>query len=167
MVGYSGTPLPQKLGIKPQSKLGLWAAPADFAHTLGALPTGVTISDVARGTSLLDVMVCFVSTYAQLEKTLPRAQARLEPSGGLWICWRKKSAVKAADILSDVTEDDIRNLALRSGLVDNKVCAVDTIWSGLRLVVRLRDRPAKPAPAPAPKTSRKTVKRTVMPRRKP
>src|ERR1700761_590167 len=114
MVGYSGTPLPRKLGIEPQSKLGLWAAPADFAHTLGALPTGVTTSDVARGTSLLDVLVCFVTTYAELEKILPRAQARLAPSGGLWICWRKKSAVKAAGIHSDVTEDDVRNLGLRS-----------------------------------------------------
>ena len=164
MAGYSGTPLPQKLGIKPQTKLGLWAAPEGFAHTLGPLPTGVTSSDISRGSSLLDVLVCFVNSYAELEKVLPRAQARLDPRGGLWLCWRKKTVAKASGIASDVTEDHVRGLALRAGLVDNKVCAIDAVWSGLRVVVRLKDRPAR---ALAPKTSRKSEKRTVMPRRKP
>lgn len=164
MTGYSGTPLPQKLGIKPQAKLGLWAPPEGFAHTLGSLPTGVTTSDISRGRSLLDVLICFVSSYAELKEILPRAQARLDPHGGLWLCWRKKSALKASGAHTDVTEDHVRGLALRAGLVDNKVCAIDASWSGLRVVVRLEDRPAR---TPAPKTSRKTEKRTVMPRRKP
>jgi len=142
MAGYSGTPLPQKLGLKPGARFGTYAAPADFARTLGALPPGVSQTDGARGRSPLDVIVCFAESRAALEKLLPRAQQRLDPSGGLWICWPKKASGRT----TDVTEADVRRLGLAQGLVDNKVCAVDEIWSGLRLVVRLANRPsAKPA----------------------
>ena len=83
-------------------------------------------------------MVCFAASRADLLRMLPRAHKRkLHPSGGLWICWPKK----ASGIATDVTESDVRNLGLAAGLVDNKVCAVDQTWSGLRLVVRLEDRP--------------------------
>ncbi|MET0795651.1 MAG: DUF3052 family protein [Polyangiaceae bacterium] len=140
MAGYSGTPLPQKLGLKPGARFGVWAAPATFTRTLGALPSGVSLSDASRGASALDVIVCFVSSRADLSRFLPRARKRLDPSGGLWICWPKK----ASGVKTDVTESDVRNLGLASGLVDNKVCAIDEVWSGLRLVVRLADRP-KPA----------------------
>jgi hypothetical protein len=164
MAGYSGAPLPQKLGLKPGARLGLWTAPSGFARTLGTLPAGVTSSDVARGSSPLDVLVCFASSRAELTRLLPKAQQRLEPSGGLWICWPKK----ASGVNTDVTENDVRNLGLAAGLVDNKVCAIDDTWSGLRLVVRVKDRP-KPTAAPRatqPKTSKKTAKRSVSRRAK-
>ncbi len=137
MAGYSGTPLPQKLGLKPNARFGTWSAPDGFAKQLGALPTGVTLGNAARGTSVLDVIVCFVGSLAELERILPRAQKRLAPNGGLWLCWPKK----ASGIKTDVSENDVRNLGLASGLVDNKVCAIDEVWSGLRLVVRVRVRP--------------------------
>ena len=156
MVGYSGTPLPQKLGLKPRARFGVWAPPKGFVETLGALPEGVTMSDAARGSAALDVIVCFVASRVELERRLPRAQRRLDPQGGLWVCWPKK----ASGVATDVTESDVRRLGLGCGLVDNKVCAVDEVWSGLRLVVRLKDRPrsAPPARAVPPKTSRKTTK---------
>ena len=159
MAGYSGTPLPQKLGLKPGARLGLWAAPNSFARTLGALPAGVTSTDAARGSSPLDVLVCFAASRVDLVRLLPKAQQRLEPNGGLWICWPKK----ASGIVTDVTERDVRNLGLAAGLVDNKVCAIDEIWSGIRLVVRVKDRP-KRAAAPRvgqPKASKKTAKRSA------
>jgi Protein of unknown function (DUF3052) len=139
MAGYSGTPLPQKLGLKAGARLGVWAAPQGFARTLGALPAGVVSSDASRGSTLLDVLVCFVASRADLARRLPRAQKRLQPDGGLWICWPKK----ASGVVTDVTENDVRNLGLASGLVDNKVCAIDETWSGLRLVVRVVDRPGR------------------------
>src|SRR3954471_17657289 len=141
MAGYSGTPLPQKLGLKPEARFGVWGEPPTFARTLGAMPKGVLISDASRGSSILDVTVCFVSWRAELSRLLPRAQKRLAPSGGLWLCWPKKSS----GVPSDVTENDVRGAGLAAGLVDNKVCAIDDVWSGLRLVVRIKDRP-KAAP---------------------
>ena len=159
MAGYSGTPLPQKLGLKPGARFAAWAAPEGFARTLGALPQGVTMGDAARGSSPLDVIVCFAPSRAELNRLLPRAQRRLDPQGGLWICWPKK----ASGMKTDITEHDVRQLGLDSGLVDNKVCAIDEVWSGLRLVVRLRDRPKAISPirAAQPKTSRKTGKGNV------
>jgi len=140
MAGYSGTPLPQKLGIKVGARVGLIAAPAGFERTLGALPLGAKASDGARGASPLDVIVCFAGSRAELARLVPKAQARLDPNGGLWVCWPKK----ASGVATDLTETDVRTLGLKLGLVDNKVCAVDEVWSGLRLVVRVSDRP-KPA----------------------
>ncbi|HEY4106155.1 MAG TPA: hypothetical protein VGM44_19785 [Polyangiaceae bacterium] len=136
MAGYSGTPLPQKLGLKPSARFGIVAAPKDFATTLGALPQGVTVTDAARGNSSLDVILCFADSLAKLARTLPRAHERLASNGGLWICWPKK----ASGIATDVTEADVRRLGLARGLVDNKVCAIDETWSGLRMVIRVVDR---------------------------
>jgi len=146
MAGYSGTPLPQKLGLKPGSRFGALAAPKNLGAALGTLPAGVTASDAARGSSLLDVILCFATSRDALERLLPRAQRRLDPNGGLWICWPKKTS----GITSDLTEGDVRRLGLAAGLVDNKVCAIDEIWSGLRFVVRLADRP-KPDRARKPR----------------
>ncbi|HEY3256943.1 MAG TPA: hypothetical protein VGJ91_23465 [Polyangiaceae bacterium] len=137
MAGYSGTPLPKKLGLKPNYRFGTWAAPEGFTKQLGPLPPGVTPTDAARGRSTLDLIVCFVGSLAELRRVLPRARKRLDPSGGLWLCWPKK----ASGLKTDVGEQDVRSLGLASGLVDNKVCAIDEVWSGLRLVVRVRDRP--------------------------
>ncbi|HEY0464719.1 MAG TPA: hypothetical protein VGC79_10940, partial [Polyangiaceae bacterium] len=134
MAGYSGTPLPRKLGLKPNARFGAWNAPVGFEKQLGALPLGVTLGDASRGTSPLDVIVCFVNSRAELERLLPRARKRLAPDGGLWLCWPKK----ASGIKTDVGENEVRSLGLASALVDNKVCAIDETWSGLRLVIRVR-----------------------------
>lgn len=138
MAGYSGTPLPRKLGIKPASRLGLLNAPPDFTETLGELPDGVTPGAMKRGP--YDVIVLFARNDKELARALPAARQRLDPAGGLWIAWPKKSS----GIPTDITEGEVRARGLAIGLVDNKVCAIDDTWSGLRFVVRLSDRPAKP-----------------------
>jgi hypothetical protein len=151
MAGYSGTPLPQKLGIKAGARVGLSKAPAGFAATLGALPEGVAVGDAdARGGGTFDVLVAFVVTAGELPVVFARLGRRLDPAGGLWIGWPKKKPKRDASALrTDVTETVVREVGLAAGLVDNKVCAIDDTWSGLRFVVRLADRPAR-AKAPAP-----------------
>ncbi len=133
--GYSGTPLPRKLGIKPGARLGLLAEPDGFGDALGELPPGVTIRHSARGP--LDVIVAFFTARRELERRLPAAVRALDSAGGLWIAWPKR----ASGVPTDVGEGLVRELGLAAGLVDNKVCAIDATWSGLRLVYRLRDRP--------------------------
>ena len=154
MAGYSGTPLPQKLGLKPEARLGIWAAPPDFSRTLGALPARVKVGDAARGSSAFDVIVCFVESCAELDRRLPRLSKRLDPAGGLWLCWPKK----ASGLATDLTEAEVRARGLAAGLVDNKVCAIDAVWSGLRFVVRVQDRPKAPRRA-EPAASKKAPKR--------
>lgn len=135
MAGYSGTPLPQKLGIKPGARLALLRAPAGFDATLGALPAGVRVLTSARAP--LDVAVCFSTQRADVAARFERLAAALAPAGGLWIAWPKRGAALATDL----NENIIREIGLAAGLVDNKVCAIDDTWSGLRFVRRLRDRP--------------------------
>jgi hypothetical protein len=137
MAGYSGTPLPKKLGIKPESTLALVGAPEDFAVTLGELPPGVRTKTRAAGPA--DVVVAFFERRTKLEGRLAALAQVIHPDGGLWIAWPKRSS----GVETDITEDVVRELALAGGLVDNKVCAIDETWSGLRLVYRLRDRPRK------------------------
>ena len=132
--GYSGTPLVRKLGIKPDSRVGLMGAPDGFDETLGELPDGVTVRRSARGP--LDVIVAFTVSRAELERRLPVLRRSLDQAGGLWIAWPKR----ASGVATDVGEGVVRELGLAAGLVDNKVCAIDEVWSGLRLVYRLRDR---------------------------
>jgi hypothetical protein len=136
VAGYSGTPLPQKLGIKPQCRLALCRAPADFAEALGKLPAGVKPLAWGRAKGPFDVIVAFFASEAAFKSQLPKLQAALEPQGGLWIAWPKR----ASGVPTDMTEDVIRQHALPRGLVDNKVCAIDATWSGLRLVVRREHR---------------------------
>ncbi len=143
MAGYSGTPLPRKLGIGPGARLGLIHAPAGFEATLGPLPDEVRVRAAARGP--LDVIVAFFVARAALERRLGALRAALDPSGGLWIAWPKR----ASGVETDLSENVVRELGLAAGLVDNKVCAVDEVWSGLRFVYRLRDRP-RPLPGPRP-----------------
>lgn len=150
MAGYSGTPLPQKLGIKPGSRLCLVQAPAGFESILGSLPPGVEPSTSMRGSSLFDVILFFTSNRAALTKQFATARSRLDLSGGLWIAWPKK----ASGVPTDLTENVIRDLALAAGLVDNKVCAIDDTWSGLRLVIRLKDRPRAQTPSKTAKPSK-------------
>jgi hypothetical protein len=137
VAGYSGTPLPKKLGIKPGHAVAFPGAPDDFAATLGELPDGVTIK--RRPVAPTDVVVAFFEARSALERRLAGLAKAIFPDGGLWIAWPKRSS----GVQTDITEDVVRELALASGLVDNKVCAIDETWSGLRLVYRLRDRPAR------------------------
>jgi hypothetical protein len=141
MAGYSGTPLPRKLGLKPGARLGLVGAPADFARTLGELPPGVVAKAVSAGKTPFDVIVCFAPTMAEVVRRLPTLKQRLDPAGGLWMAWPKKRKKPASGVATDVTENDVRAIGLAAGLVDNKVCAIDDVWSGLRFVFRLVDRP--------------------------
>ena len=135
MAGYSGTPLPRKLGIKPGHRVLALGAPDGFADgTLGELPDGVTLRTTARGTA--DVIVSFHVRSTDLARRMPRLRELMEPAAGLWIAWPKRSS----GVDTDLTEDVVRELALANRLVDNKVCAIDETWSGLRLVIRLRDR---------------------------
>jgi hypothetical protein len=130
----STTPLVRKLGIKPQARLALIGAPHGFDQTLGAVPEGVVVRWRARGK--LDVIVAFFIRRSLLERRLAGLRTALDPAGGLWIAWPKR----ASGVVTDLTEDVVRELGLAAGLVDNKVCAIDEVWSGLRLVYRLSDR---------------------------
>ena len=140
MSGYSGTPLPQKLGIKANARVGLVRPPGDFMGTLGALPAGVRPRLVANGSTSFDVIICFVRAIKDVDRDVEVLRRRLDPAGGLWFAWPKKAAAKSAGISTDVTENEIRARGLAAGLVDNKVCAIDDLWSGLRFVVRVSDR---------------------------
>ncbi|HWF75104.1 MAG TPA: DUF3052 domain-containing protein [Solirubrobacteraceae bacterium] len=134
--GYSGTPLPTKLGIRPGHRVALLRAPEGFeGETLGELPPGVEVSDRARGP--LDVIVAFVRSRSQLERGLATWPKSLDPAGGLWIAWPKRSS----GVETDLSDGLVREAGLATGLVDNKVCAIDATWSGLRFVIRLADRP--------------------------
>lgn len=137
MAGYSGTPLPKKLGIKPGSVVIAAGAPAGFAATLGTLPEGVRVKSRVSGAA--DVVVAFFRARAKLERRLESLAGSIYPDGGLWIAWPKRASGEATDI----TEDVVRELGLAAGLVDNKVCAIDDTWSGLRLVYRKGDRPKR------------------------
>ena len=130
-VGYSGTPLPRKLGIKPGHAVAVLGAPPGFADGLAAL-SGADVAVELRGDGLLDVIVTFVRWREDLEAQLPGLRRRMAPACGLWIAWPKR----AARVPTDMTEDVVREVALPTGLVDNKVCAIDEVWSGLRLVIR-------------------------------
>jgi hypothetical protein len=139
MAGYSGTPLVQKLGIRAHHLLALINSPEAFAETLDPLPEGVTLQNVLDGDDPFDVIVLFTANRTELRRRFSACAERLIPSGGLWVAWPKK----ASGVATDLTEDVVRAEGLAAGLVDNKVCAVDEIWSGLRFVFRLKDRPRK------------------------
>ncbi|MGE5132294.1 MAG: DUF3052 domain-containing protein [Gemmatimonadota bacterium] len=130
--GYSGTPLPRKLGIKAGHRVVLLAAPEGFPHVLGELPERTSVSGRLAAGRPADVIVCFVTWRHELAAQLAGLRANLAPAGGLWVAWPKK----AARVPTDMTEHVVRELALPTGLVDNKVCAIDATWSGLRLVIR-------------------------------
>ena len=155
--GYSGTPLPKKLGIKPGARVGLAGAPDGFGALLEPPPDGARVEAsapaagaaeavlpgpvlpgpvlpgaVLPGIGPFDVIVFFTVEQAELAGRLSELRARMAPAAGLWIAWPKR----ASRVPTDMTEDVIREIALPTGLVDNKVCAIDAVWSGLRLVIR-------------------------------
>lgn len=137
MVGYSGTPLPRKLGIMTGDRLWIVGAPDMFLDVdLAELPGGVTVHTRAAGAAY-DVLVAFVRSAAELHKRLEPITRRMTPAGRLWVAWPRK----AGGLVSDVTENAIRDLALAIGLVDNKVAAISEAWSGLQIVYRVKDRP--------------------------
>ena len=134
MAGYSGTPLPKKLGIKEGHDVAFVSAPDHFRATLGELPDGVRVK--SRATGPLDVIVLFVTRRSELERRFDRLRAAMDPAAGLWVAWPKR----ASGVETDMTENVARDVGLDRGLVDNKVCAIDETWSGLRLVIRREDR---------------------------
>jgi len=137
LAGYSGTPLVKKLGIKAGHRVAVVDAPEGFEALLEGLPQGVRIEHALPEGPEADVAICFVTTAAALAARIHRAKAALRPDGGLWISWPKKSSA----LRTDLTEEVVRVVGIAAGLVDNKVCAIDETWSGLRLVYRLKDRP--------------------------
>lgn len=129
--GYSRTPLPKKLGIKPGHRVLLLSAPEPFELEL---PEDVKVGRAARGKA--DVIVSFHTERADLVRRMPKLRETMEPAAGLWIAWPKRTS----KVPTDLTENVVRELALANRLVDNKVAALDEKWSGLRLVIRLKDR---------------------------
>jgi hypothetical protein len=134
MAGYSGRSLVEKLGIAPGARIAILNAPQGYRATLGKLPPGVRVAAAARGP--LPFIQFFTTTRKALERKFGALVRALAPDGALWVSWPKR----ASGVATDVTEDVVRAVALPRGLVDVKVCAVDEVWSGLKLVRRLKDR---------------------------
>jgi hypothetical protein len=135
--GYSGTPLPKKLGIKDGARVLLIDAPRTYRAILTPLPKHVQL--VSHGTPPHAFVHLFVTSSATLKEMLAALYPQLEPDGTIWVSWPKKSS----GVKTDVTEDTIREVALPLGLVDIKVCAIDETWSGLKLVIRKENRLAR------------------------
>ncbi|MEY2564492.1 MAG: hypothetical protein QOH88_2685 [Verrucomicrobiota bacterium] len=134
MAGYSGTPLAQKLGIKPEQKVVTIGAPAGYRKLLAPLPKAVSFAtEVAAAAPFVHL---FVTKRQSLEKELKRLRKLIADTGILWVSWPKKSS----GVTTDITEDVIREVCLPLGFVDVKVCAVDETWSGLKLMVRRENR---------------------------
>jgi hypothetical protein len=136
VAGYSGTPLPKKLGIKPGARVALVRAPDGFEKFLAPLPPDVVLRRQARAP--LDVVVLFVTRRAELARRFPPLARALRPDGGLWVAWPKR----ASCVVTDLHFEPVQTIGLDSGLVDNKVCAIDEVWSALRFVRRVADRVA-------------------------
>ena len=134
MPGTAGTPLSRKLGIKEGARVAAVAAPPAFDRTLGGLPGGVQLRSTAQGR--LDVMLYFVTRHVELARRFPAFVRALEPDGGLWVAWPKRTSRVATDLVFT----RVQQVGLDCGLVDNKVAAIDDTWSGLRFVYRRSDR---------------------------
>lgn len=128
--GYSGTPLPKKLGFKPGMRAALVNAPDDFVTTLGELPDDVAVAPRLGGHK--DLVVVFLTERAELARRVEALKRAIAPDGMVWVAWPKK----AAKVPTDMTEGVVREVVLPEGLVDVKVCAIDGTWSGLKLVIR-------------------------------
>jgi len=130
MAGYSKTPLVKKLGIAAGSRVCTENAPSSYPELLGKLPAGAVISNKIRRN--IDICHLFTNSKSTLFKRLPSLKNKINDNGMIWVSWPKK----ASGVPSDVSENDIRAAALPLGLVDVKVCAIDDVWSGLKLVIR-------------------------------
>jgi hypothetical protein len=138
MAGYSGTPLPKKLGISADCRVALVGAPEGFDEQLTPLPAGVSF--LGRAAGALEVIVFFTRSRADLKRRFAALARKLVASGGLWVAWPKKSS----GVDTDLSEGVVREVGLAHKLVDNKVCAIDDTWSGLRFVVPVALRPDWP-----------------------
>jgi hypothetical protein len=138
--GYSGTPLPKKLGVKPEARVLLCGEPDGFRGLLAPLPDGAVVESAgpAAGDAALpgggpfDVIVFFTVESAGLAGRLSELRSRMTPAAGLWIAFPKR----ASKVPTDMTDHAVRDIALPTGLVDNKICAIDAVWTGVRLVIR-------------------------------
>lgn len=134
MAGYSGTPLPKKLGIKETSRIAFVNAPKGFETYLGPLPEGAEV--VKRLIKPLDLILLFVTTERALARDFAKLAEKLATNGMIWIAWPKKSA----GVATDLSFERVQRIGLDAGLVDVKICAIDETWSGLKFVFRLQDR---------------------------
>lgn len=134
MAGYSGTPLVKKLGIKSGFKVYFKNPPGDYEKMLEPLPDRLVI--LKRLSNDIDMVQFFTTSKRELESGLKQQIKKIKQDGMIWVSWPKKSS----KVATDITEDVVRDIALPMGLVDIKVCAVDNVWSGLKLVIRKENR---------------------------
>jgi len=134
MAGYSSTPLLKKLGVKENAVMFVYNAPKEYFDWLSPLPKGVSVKSRAMGE--MDLIHVFTPELSVFKKQFLECKKHLKKDGMLWISWPKKSS----KIKTDLDENVIRNFGLANGLVDVKVCAVDDVWSGLKFVIRVKDR---------------------------
>ena len=137
MAGYSGSPLPKKLGLKEGSRIALVNAPKDFERELGELPSNADI--VTRVTKPLDIVLLFVLNERTLLRDFDKLAKKLASDGMIWVAWPKKSS----GVATDLSFERVQRLGLDAGLVDVQICAIDEVWSGLKFVFRLKDRPQR------------------------
>ena len=137
MAGYSGTPLPKKLGIKERARVALLDVPAEVQAELTEALSSCELPNTSR---VLDFVFLFSKKRSELTKEFSRMAKRLAPAGVLWVAWPKKTS----GVHTDLSENEVRRIGLQAGLVDVKVCAVDEVWSGLKFVIRVKDRAARP-----------------------
>ena len=137
MAGYSGSPLPKKLGLKEGLRIALVNAPKDFERELGELPSNAEI--VTRVTKPLDIVLLFVLNERTLLRDFDKLAKKLASNGMIWVAWPKKSS----GVATDLSFERVQRIGLDAGLVDVKICAIDEVWSGLKFVFRLKDRPQR------------------------
>jgi len=170
MAGYSGAPLAKKIGIREGSRLFLFGAPENYFDLVVPLPERVQV--VSRIDDRTDIVHIFSAKRTELTDALRASLKNLKQDGVIWVSWPKRSS----KVPTDITEDTIREVALPMGLVDIKVCAVDNVWSGLKLVIRRENRTAKgetrqplpagvPTPHPPDRHGRGRVPKTATPRK--
>ncbi len=135
MAGYSKHSLGEKLGIKEGFRIAIVNSPANYRASLGELPKRVTA--VGKPEAEMDLIQCFVKNKREAASTISALKHNISPRGALWVSWPKGSS----GVSTDLNENVVREIGLKSGLVDVKVCAVDETWSGLKFVYRLKDRP--------------------------
>ena len=134
MAGYSGTPLPKKLGIRENFRVALINPPKTFRPELGALPRNTKI--IRNLEAPLDLVVLFVDREANLARQFPTLAEVLSTTGMIWVAWPKKSS----GVKTDLAFENVQKIGLDCGLVDVKICAIDEVWSGLKFVFRVKDR---------------------------
>lgn len=136
MAGYSGTPLPKKLGIKDRFCVAFHSLPADVKAELKSALKTCRIAKDGKAKDPLDFAMIFVKSAADLKEKFAEVSKQLAPAGMLWVSWPKKTS----GVATDLDENEVRTIGLDAGLVDVKVCAVSEIWSGLKFVIRVKDR---------------------------